>query len=136
MEQTIRFAQELDVFSLQVSLAAPYPGTELFEQARLNGWFVKKDKTDLVEDDGFQQSALEYPGLGKDEIFENVERFYRRYYLRPKPILRILRTMLQDKDVCVRRLREGYEFFKSMGERRTDLNAARRAPAAGALPMA
>ena len=136
MEQTIRFAQELDVFSLQVSLAAPYPGTELFEQARLNGWFVKKDKTDLVEDDGFQQSALEYPGLGKDEIFENVERFYRRYYLRPKPILRILRTMLQDKDVCVRRLREGYEFFKSMGERRTDLKAARRAPAAGALPMA
>jgi len=29
IENTIRFAQELDVFSLQVSLAAPYPGTEL-----------------------------------------------------------------------------------------------------------
>ena len=25
VEQTIRFAQELDVFSIQVSLAAPYP---------------------------------------------------------------------------------------------------------------
>ena len=35
-----------------------------------NGWFVKKDKTDLVEDDGLQQSALEYPGLDKEEIFE------------------------------------------------------------------
>ena len=62
IEETIRFAQELDVFSMQVSLAAPYPGTELYEMARQNGWFVKKDKTDLVEDDGFQQSALEYPG--------------------------------------------------------------------------
>ena len=31
IEQTIRFAQELDVFSIQVSLAAPYPGTELYE---------------------------------------------------------------------------------------------------------
>ena len=32
IEQTINFAKELDVFSLQVSLAAPYPGTELYEQ--------------------------------------------------------------------------------------------------------
>jgi radical SAM superfamily enzyme YgiQ (UPF0313 family) len=127
IEQSIRFAQELDIFSLQVSLAAPYPGTELYEQARLNGWFVKKDKTDLVEDDGFQQSALEYPGLSKDEIFEEVDRFYRTYYLRPKPILRIIKTMLEDKDVCVRRLREGYEFFKSLRQRKQDLAAARAA---------
>jgi radical SAM superfamily enzyme YgiQ (UPF0313 family) len=132
IERTIRFAQELDVFSIQVSLAAPYPGTELFEQARLNGWLAKKDKTDLVEDDGFQQSALEYPDLSKEQIFEAIEVFYRRYYLRPKPILRIIRTMLEDKDVCVRRLREGYEFFKSMARRRGDLEAARRASATAA----
>ena len=125
IEETIRFAQELDVFSMQVSLAAPYPGTELYEMARQNGWFVKKDKTDLVEDDGFQQSALEYPGLSKDEIFEAVDRFYRAYYLRPKPILRIIKTMLEDKDVFVRRCREGYEFFKSLRQRKEDLAAAR-----------
>lgn len=125
IEQTIRFAQELDVFSMQVSLAAPYPGTELYEQARLNGWFSNKNKAALVEDGGFQQSALEYPGLSKDEIYDSVERFYHRYYLRPKPVLRIIKTMLEDRDVCVRRLREGYEFFKSMSQRRNDLNAAR-----------
>ena len=56
VEQTIRFAQELDVFSIQVSLVAPYPGTELYEQARLNGWFVKKDKTDLVEGEAFSRA--------------------------------------------------------------------------------
>jgi hopanoid biosynthesis associated radical SAM protein HpnJ len=130
IEQTINFAKDLDVFSLQVSLAAPYPGTELYDMAKQNGWFTKKDKTDLVEGDGFQQSALEYPGLSKDEIFESVERFYHRYYLRPKPILRIIKTMLEDKDVCVRRLREGYEFFKSMSQRRTDLAASKAASAA------
>ena len=91
---------------------------------------MKTDKADLVEADGFQQSALEYPGLSKDEIFEKVERFYHRYYLRPKPIVRIIRTMLEDKDVCVRRLREGYEFFKSMAQRRSDLEAMRTIPAA------
>jgi len=127
IEQTIRFAQELDVFSIQVSLAAPYPGTELYEMARQNGWFAKRDKTDIIHEDGLQQSTLEYPGLTKEEIFQAVESFYRRYYLRPKPILRIIKTMLEDKEVCVRRLREGYEFFRTMAQRREDLSTARPA---------
>lgn len=124
IEQTMRFAQDLDVFSMQVSLAAPYPGTELYEMARQNGWFSKKDKTDIVHGDGFQQSTLEYPGLSKDEIFESVDRFYRRYYLRSGPILRIIKTMLEDKSVMVRRCREGYEFFRSLNQRKVDLAAS------------
>ncbi len=129
IEQTIQFARELDVFSLQVSLAAPYPGTELYEMARQNGWFAKKDKTDIVHGDGFQQSTLEYPGLDKEMIFEEVDRFYRSYYLRPKPILRIIKTMLEDKDIFVRRCREGYEFFRSLNQRKVDLAASRAATA-------
>ena len=125
IQQTIDFAKELDVFSIQVSLAAPYPGTELYEQTRQNGWFARNEKTDLLGDEGYQCSAIEYPGLSKEEIFEAVERFYKAYYLRPKPILRILKTMLADKDVCVRRLREGYEFFKSMAQRRSDVEASK-----------
>ena len=137
IEQTINFAKELDVFSLQVSLAAPYPGTELYEQAKLNGWFTKKDKTDLVEGDGFQQSALEYPGLSKEQIFESLEEFYHRYYFNKfgklliprRPSWRIFKSMLQDKDVFVRRAREGAEFFKSLAQRRDDLAAQRNAAA-------
>jgi hypothetical protein len=44
--------------------------------------------------------------------------------------------MLEDKDVFVRRCREGYEFFKSLKQRKEDLEAARNvagtAVAAGA----
>ena len=93
--------------------------------ARQNGWFTKKDKTDLVESGGLQQSTLEYPGLSKDKIFEEVDRFYRSYFLRPKPILRIIKTMLEDKDVLIRRSREGFEFFKSLSQRKADMAAAR-----------
>jgi radical SAM superfamily enzyme YgiQ (UPF0313 family) len=125
IEQTINFAKDLDVFSLQVSLAAPYPGTELYEQAKTNGWFSNKEQTELVESSGLQQSALAYPGASKEEIFEAVDRFYRRYYLRPKPVLRIIKTMLEDKDVMVRRCREGYEFFRSLKQRKDDLAATR-----------
>jgi len=118
IEETIRFAMELDVFSIQVSLAAPYPGTELYELARQNGWLAQKNKTDMLHDDGLQQSALEYPELSKEEIYAAVDRFYLSYFIRPRPILRIIKTMLEDKEVCVRRLREGWEFFRTLRQRR------------------
>jgi hopanoid biosynthesis associated radical SAM protein HpnJ len=128
IQNTMDFAKELDVFSIQVSLAAPYPGTELYEMAKQNGWFTNKDKTDLVETGGMQASSLEYPGLSKDKIAEEVDRFYHGFYMRPKPIMRIIKTMLEDKDVLVRRSREGFEFFKNLAQRKAD-RAARAIPA-------
>jgi hypothetical protein len=63
-----------------------------------------------------------------------VDRFYRAYYLRPKPILRIIKTMVEDKDILVRRCREGYEFFKSLKQRKEDLAAAKSAPTTAPVP--
>src|SRR4029078_13558227 len=37
-EETIRFATEINPHTIQVSLAAPYPGTFLYKQALENGW--------------------------------------------------------------------------------------------------
>jgi radical SAM superfamily enzyme YgiQ (UPF0313 family) len=125
IEETLRFAQELDLFSIQVSLAAPYPGTELYEMARQNGWFAHSDKTLTLQEAGYQDCALQYPELSKEEIFEAVDRFYRRYFLRPRPILRILKTMLEDKQVFVRRCREGYEFFRSLRQRKSAMAEVR-----------
>lgn len=111
IEQTIKFAQELDTFSIQVSLAAPYPGTELYNQAKANRWFLDSSN---IQAYGFQNAALSYPELSSAQAFDAIERFYYKWYFRPKPILRIIKTMLTDSDVCVRRVREGYEFFRSM----------------------
>ena len=115
IEQTIRFAQEIDPDTIQVSIATPYPGTELYEQAVKNGWLVSSE---LVSDSGIQQAALEYENLSSKEIFDSVEPFYNRFYLRPRPILRIVRTMITDMDMCKRRLREAKEFFAFMRNRR------------------
>jgi hopanoid biosynthesis associated radical SAM protein HpnJ len=110
IRQTVEFAKELDVFSIQVSLAAPYPGTGLYRQAVENGWFGR-DAT-LVSASGTQTAALEYDGLPREEIFAWVEKFYRAYYFRPRPIARIVRTMLTDWTEMKRRLREGGEFLR------------------------
>ncbi|MGB8167505.1 MAG: hopanoid biosynthesis associated radical SAM protein HpnJ [Chthoniobacteraceae bacterium] len=110
IRQTIEFAKEVDPFSMQVSLAAPYPGTELYRQAKENGWF--SEDLDLVDGHGQQTAALQYDGLSRDEIFAALERFYKAFYFRPRPIARMVGEMLVDWDVMKRRLREGGEFFK------------------------
>ncbi len=38
IRETIRFACEIEPETIQVSLAAPYPGTELYRQAQEQGW--------------------------------------------------------------------------------------------------
>ncbi|MGD0232305.1 MAG: radical SAM protein, partial [Syntrophorhabdales bacterium] len=117
MEETMRFAREIDPYSLQVSLAAPYPGTVLYEEAKREGWFT--DEEGGLVKEGIQNSVISYPWLSKEEIFAAVEVFYRRFYLRPAPILRILKDMLKDRDEFVRRIREGREFFSFMTKRKS-----------------
>lgn len=118
IENTIEFAKEIDPYSLQVSLAAPYPGTELYRQAQEQGWFRTARSRELVEDHGIQEAVLSYDDLSSAEIHEALERMYREFYLRPRPILRIVRDMLRDREVMKRRLREGWEFFSFMAQRR------------------
>lgn len=116
MEQTIRFALELDPYSIQVSLLAPYPGTEIYAKGIKEGWIVREEGG-LVRA-GIQNAVVSYQGLSREAIFEMVERFYRRFYLRPQPILRILGEMLRDRDEFRRRIREGREFFSFMAKRK------------------
>ena len=122
IEETIRFAEELDPFSIQVSIAAPYPGTELYREATENGW-MSADRH--VSGSGLQLSTLRYDHLSADEIEDGVERMYRRFYFRHKPIFRFLREMAADRQIMVRRLREGGEFFAYLRERRRMAHARR-----------
>ena len=117
IEQTIRYAMDLDVFSIQVSLAAPYPGTFLYDQAVENGW-LDADNAELVDDHGIQIAPLHYPHLSHAEIFGSVETFYKRFYFRPGKIGSIVSEMVRSPEMMKRRLREGVEFFAFLKERR------------------
>jgi radical SAM superfamily enzyme YgiQ (UPF0313 family) len=114
IEETIRFAQEINPDTLQVSLAAPYPGTALHRQANEQGWLADGD---LVDGDGVQTAVLDYPHLPRTEIFASVEAFYRRFYFRPRKIFALGLGMLRDPAVGRRRLKEGAEFLRFLGRR-------------------
>jgi hopanoid biosynthesis associated radical SAM protein HpnJ len=116
IKETIEFAKEVNPHTLQVSLAAPYPGTFLYKQALENGW-LDDANGDLVNEDGRQIAPLNYPGLSHTEIFDSVDTFYRSFYFRPGKIASIVGEMVRSPEVMKRRLREGVEFFRFLRER-------------------
>lgn len=117
IEETIRFACDLDLDTIQVSLAAPYPGTQLYD------WLVGKGHLNeggsLVSAEGFQDVMVNYPDLPSGRIFAGVERFYRKFYFRPRYIARQVARMVVDRSERKRLLSEGRQFLRFLRERRT-----------------
>ena len=116
IEETIRFAQEINPKTIQVSLPAAYPGTFLYRQAQEAGW-LQREGDELVANDGSQVSVLSYDHLSSQEIFDAVEDFYRRFYFRPGKMAALTWDMLKSPAVMKRQLREGREFFKFLAAR-------------------
>jgi hopanoid biosynthesis associated radical SAM protein HpnJ len=116
LQETIEFAKEINPHTIQVSLAAPYPGTFLYNQAVKEGW-LDVEHAELIDEHGVQIAPLHYPHLSHTEIFNSVETFYRKFYFRTPKILSILNEMIRSPDMMKRRLREGVEFFHFLRER-------------------
>ncbi|HEX3943138.1 MAG TPA: hopanoid biosynthesis associated radical SAM protein HpnJ [Rhizomicrobium sp.] len=117
IRETVEFAKRINPHTIQVSLAAPYPGTFLYDQAVQNGW-LDAANADLVDEHGIQIAPLHYPHLSHKQIFDSLETFYREFYFRPGKIAAIVGEMVRSTDMMKRRLREGMEFFHFLRERR------------------
>jgi radical SAM superfamily enzyme YgiQ (UPF0313 family) len=115
INNTIAFAKELDVQTIQVSVAHAYPGTELYDYAVKNGFIMGDSK--MVDEGGHQVAHIEYPGLPADEIMSAVHRFYDEYYFRPKAVYRILRKAAFDGHERKRLYREAKTFLKLRSQR-------------------
>ncbi len=132
---TMAFAKELDVETIQVSVAHAYPGTELYDYAVKNGFMVGDNK--MVDEGGHQLAHIQYPGLPADDILEAVHRFYDEYYFRPKAVFRILRKAAFNSVDRKRLYREAKTFLKTRAmrhkwvkdKREKDDSAAEIAPA-------
>jgi radical SAM superfamily enzyme YgiQ (UPF0313 family) len=117
IRETLEFAKEINPHTIQVSLAAPYPGTFLYRQAKENGWLYH-EASELLTQHGTQIAALNYPHLSHGEIFQAVEDFYRKFYFRPSKIASIVAEMFTSPEIMKRRLLEGVEFFHFLRSRR------------------
>src|SRR5712671_3415465 len=66
IQETMRFATTINPHTIQVSMAAPYPGTYLYRQAVEHGWIEAEE---LVDEAGVQLSAIGYTHLPRTEIY-------------------------------------------------------------------
>lgn len=123
IEETIQYALDINPHTIQVSLAAPYPGTFLHKQAVENGW-LDESHAELIDENGVQMAPLHYPHLTHKEIFDAVETMYRRFYFRRKKIVAIVGEMVRSPQMMKRRLREGVEFFQFLRERQVSQKTA------------
>ena len=110
IDSTIAFAKELDVETIQVSVAHAYPGTELYDHVVENGFMVSSST--MVDEGGHQLAHIQYPGLSADEVLTAVHRFYDEYYFRPKTVLRILKGAAFDGHARKRLYKDAKTFLK------------------------
>src|SRR5207245_8205886 len=114
IEETIRFAQEMNPETLQVSLASPYPGTGFYELVTQNNHLTVDS---LVDETGYQKCTVSYPEVSADEIFMAVETFYRRYYFRPRYIWTSIKKMASSREEPKRLLGGGDQVIGARRQR-------------------
>ena len=92
LEKTINFSLSLPLKIAKFDIAAPYPGTEFYQ------YCLEHDYLKAACYEEFDQNAsavVEYPHLSRKEIKAAVRRANRRFYLRPRVMIRLLRAVFR-----------------------------------------
>jgi radical SAM superfamily enzyme YgiQ (UPF0313 family) len=84
IEDTIRFACELDPVVANFSIATPFPGTEMYETVAAKGRMLADSWDDFVFFEG--KARFEMPNLPAELVERKWKEAYRRFYLRPKRV--------------------------------------------------
>jgi len=95
LEETLQFAIDLDVDFFQPSIMTPYPGTQLFRDAKMKG-LLKHEKYELY---GQGQPVLKMEHLTDEELMRFQTTSFYRFYFRPRAVWQQLK-----------RLRSWYQF--------------------------
>ena len=86
IDETIRFACELDPVVANFSIATPFPGTQMHETVKAEGRMLAESWDDFVFFEG--KARFEMPGLPAELVERKWKEAYRRFYLRPRRVAR------------------------------------------------
>ena len=89
MERTAALSRSLHLDFAQYYCAVPFPGTELYAQAREKGWLRNCRWEDYNQD----TAVLDFPRLSAAEIQGFREKAFKDFYLRPRTGIRLLRML-------------------------------------------
>jgi radical SAM superfamily enzyme YgiQ (UPF0313 family) len=92
IEDTIRFAKELDCEIVEFNKVVPYSKTELFEMI-VDGGYLLNDSPSEVQ--SYHEGSITTHKVGNmspDEVKDLITKAYRQYYLRLPKMIDLLRT--------------------------------------------
>ncbi|HLI85659.1 MAG TPA: hopanoid biosynthesis associated radical SAM protein HpnJ [Bryobacteraceae bacterium] len=123
VRKTIEFAKRMDTETIQVSIAAPYPGTEFYNYLQKNQ-LINIDGV-MADESGHQIPNFSYAGMSQADLIEWVERFYAEYFFRPRAAWRVVRKAIFDGHERRRLMKEAREYMALRSKRRKYIAASR-----------
>lgn len=89
IKETIKFAKKLPITFAIFHVASPYPGTDLYNDAKENNWLNLSEDLEKVDQGG--NSPVNYPDLSAEDVMNGIKKAYLSFYLRPIAVFRILK---------------------------------------------
>lgn len=107
--ETIEFALNLGLTTVQFSGAVPFPGTAFFDLCKKEGW-LKTEVWSNWLDTGEQSGVVAYPSLSQEKINYYVDLGLKKFYFRPTYMLKFLFQTASKSDLY-RKLRGAKNFL-------------------------
>lgn len=105
MEQTLKFAIKLDTDTAQFYTLHPYPGTEAYNWAVDAGYLKNDNFENWIKEDGTHNCVINLDNISAKELVAFCDYARKKYYLRPKYIMRKAIQSLTNKDELVRNVK-------------------------------
>jgi anaerobic magnesium-protoporphyrin IX monomethyl ester cyclase len=90
LKETLDFAKKLNTDHAIFTIMTPYPGTEIWKEAKKNNWGIEKDYDKYIG----EYVTLHLPSVSDKEILDIYQKSYRKYYLRPRIIIKNLINLM------------------------------------------
>ena len=105
MNETLRLALELNTDTAQFYTLHVYPGTEAYNWMKKNGFIDTDDFSKWIKEDGSDNTVIHTDDMSADELVDFCNNARKKYYLRPKYILKKLGQSLVNKDEFIRNVK-------------------------------
>lgn len=109
LKRLLDFACDIDPDSAQFFPLMVYPGTKAFDRAQRDGALVSTSWTDWLTPEGLHNTTVTRPDVSSDEIVSWCNHARRRFYLRPRYVLKKLAQGIRDRDEMGRNIQAARE---------------------------
>lgn len=112
IKKTIKKACDLPVDYCMFSITTPFPGTDFEKIALEKGWILKKRYNKMLRElDPSKSALISYPHLSAKDLEKLTRKANRKFYLRPKKVLKQLGRIRSFKDL-LDTIKGGFQLIK------------------------